>query len=345
MTMYAKMNKADIVLIAGDLFDSDYITKDAVNLLLHEFENNPTCKFVISPGDTDYYSDASVYGRISFPDNVYIFTSDVLSYFSFDDIGADVYGYAFMKPTLETNPFAGVKPQNSQTINILCGHGTLAVTGDKCPIKLSDIEYGGFDYIALGHDHNSSGIKRAGGVCYAYSGAVQGRNYDEPGHKGAVWLEVEKGNVSGRGVRFSTRRYESVTVDAEGAETAAEVMPQIRRAISDNKFGEDTLLKIKLTGDVYPEFSITGKFLREQLKNLCAVELDDYTLPIYGCQRGNDNTAISKSSIKGMFLERMLRLIEENSRGEETPAEAVTAARALRCGLAALRPGMGDNPR
>ena len=47
--MYAKMEKYDIVIIAGDLFDCEFVTRETMDLITSQFAANPDCKFVIAP--------------------------------------------------------------------------------------------------------------------------------------------------------------------------------------------------------------------------------------------------------------------------------------------------------
>lgn len=42
LTMYARMNKIDFLFLPGDLFDSDYASRDTVALMRREFANLPT---------------------------------------------------------------------------------------------------------------------------------------------------------------------------------------------------------------------------------------------------------------------------------------------------------------
>jgi len=39
MITYARMNNADLIIIAGDLFDSEYVTKETISILRREFES------------------------------------------------------------------------------------------------------------------------------------------------------------------------------------------------------------------------------------------------------------------------------------------------------------------
>ena len=184
MMLFAKTEGVDLMLMAGDLFDSDYAGRDTAALMAREFASNPKCKFIIAPGNHDPYTPDSIWARYQFPEHVYIFDTDKLSYFSFDDIGVDVYGYAFTGPSMQHNPFAGKRPRNPQRINLLCAHGDLGEpTSPYCPIALDDVQKSGFDYIALGHIHNTTGIERAGNTYYGYSGCLEGRDFGETGTK------------------------------------------------------------------------------------------------------------------------------------------------------------------
>ena len=170
LMFWAKTEQADIMLIAGDLFDSPHPTPDAVEFVVSQFASNPNCRFIISPGNHDFAASDSVYAKTTFPENVSVFTSQTLSCLHFDNIAGhavDVYGYAFTSPILDHNPFAGVTIPQSDTITLLCGHGTLgADNGKDCPIKTEDIVRSGFDYVALGHIHNNPGIQKIENTYY-----------------------------------------------------------------------------------------------------------------------------------------------------------------------------------
>ena len=326
MMMYAKMNGADIVLIAGDLFDSDFVTKETVSLILREFENNPDCRFIISPGNHDIYTVNSVYSRTVFPDNVYIFSTDVLSYFTFEEINTDVYGYAFVRNEMEKNPFAGLRPQNHNAINLLCAHGDMVSKSKDCPITKNEIESSGFDYVALGHIHNGNGLEKAGNVYYSYSGCLEGRDYGETGYKGALWIEMEKGKLEAREIRFSKRRYESEKLNITGASSMTDVLTHVRQLVADNKYAEDTALRVQFEGDVDPSLIISPSMLREQFKTLFELDIIDKTMPIF------DYTyLLNDPTIRGAFLNKILPILQNGS-----PEEQNIAARALRYGLSAI---------
>lgn len=331
MMTYARLNSVDIMLIAGDLFDNEYVTPDTVSIVLREFKDNKSCRFVISPGNHDPYTQNSVYDKIEFPLNVYIFNSESLSMFSFDDLETDVYGYAFTSSSLEYNPFAGRNPSNPGRINILCAHGELGVpVSHNCPIKLTDITSSTFDYVALGHIHNSGGIEHSTGVYYGYSGCIEGRDYGECGYKGALYGEVSKRNgvflADMRGLRFSKRRYEILNINLTGAVSEDKAYGMIYSAVAKN-YGEDTSLRLVLTGEVSPTVSLSGSVIRQKLEGgLFSLQIKNNTLPLFDYEM-----LVKDKTIRGEFFRRLLPLLKSSDREEREDA-----ALALRYGLSAL---------
>jgi DNA repair exonuclease len=332
MMLYAKTEGVDIMLMAGDLFDREYASRETAALLAHEFASNPGCRFVIAPGNHDPYTPESVYSRYTFPDNVYIFDSDKLSYFAFDDLGTDVYGYAFTAPSMKSNPFAGKHPRNPARLNLLCGHGELgAVSSQYCSIPLSDVRESGFDYIALGHIHNTQGIERSGNTYYGYSGCLEGRDFGETGHKGAVIATLDKPSggllrADIRGLRFSKRRYEVERLNVSGCNTESEVTVRLQKLIAEKKFGSDTALRCSLEGDVLPTLELSEKRIERSITGLFFLEVINRTLPMTDAEAlKNDPT------IKGTVYTLLLPKLREGS-----PEERECAARALHMVMDAL---------
>ena len=331
MMTYALFNEIDIMLMAGDIFDRDFATRETVALILRSFEENKNCRFVIAPGNHDPYTNDSVWTRAVFPDNVYIFDSEQLSYFSFDDLGVDVYGYAFCDVYMEKNPFAGREPENKNRLNLLCAHGdTYDMLSRKCPISESDILKSGFDYVALGHIHTTQGIECKNGVWFGYSGCLEGRDFGECGHKGAVLVEASKTNgkadIRVKGLKFSKRRYETISVNLTGVNGEEGMYAVISSAMGKN-YGDDTCLRITLSGSVPPDINISPSNIAEKIgAGLFSLEIKNKTLPLFESDKLIDDT-----TIRGELFRSLIPILQNG-----TEEERLTAADALRCGLAAL---------
>lgn len=330
MMLYAQMNNIDVMLMAGDLFDSDFVTRDTVSLMIREFAKNPKCRFIISPGNHDPYTAASVYSRIDFPDNVYIFDSESLSCFTFDDIGVNIYGYAFKSNELKS-PLIGFHAPESQYINLLCAHADIInPLSPQAYIPSKELEKSGFDYVALGHIHNSDGLSHTPeGMYYGYSGCIEGRDYGETGYKGAFVAELEKHSAvfsaNIKACRFSKRKYEVEKLDVSGSSDAEIILQAVKKLVSEKHYGDDTSLRIILYGDVSPELTISKSAFTEQLQ-LFDLDIVDNTAPLLDYEKlKNDPT------IKGAFFAELI----ENLRDED-PEKRETAALALRYGLAVI---------
>ena len=329
---YAKRSGADIVLLAGDLFDGNFVSWQTAELVTAAFASAPECRFVISPGNHDPYTPGSVYAKCRFPENVYIFSEPSLSRFSFPELDTDIYGYAFTSGTMSGNPFCGRTPERMSGINLLCAHGDVGVPlSHYCPVSESDIRDSGFDYCAFGHVHNGGEVSRAGNTYYAYSGCLVGRDFGETGEKGALELEIEKTNgiltLRHKFVPFSERVYEISDVDVSGCRDGHAVMQTARNAVTESGYGKNTLLRLGLTGSVPPSLDIDVGAVESALADmLYYVEAEDRTLPIYDAKQLE-----SDMTIRGAFFRELLPALEHGTAEERT-----AAAQALRVGLAAL---------
>lgn len=327
LTLSAKINNVDFLLIAGDLFDCEFVSKDTVALLCREFEAIPDCKVIIAPGNHDPYTNSSYYRLGEFPENVYIFDSPEISCFNFPEKNTTVYGWAFTEEHMTNCPLDGFSLENPDNINILVAHGDLdRPDSNYCPISsklLTDI---GFDYVALGHRHT---FEETGNGRIVYSGCLEGRGFDETGEKGAVLAALDKddaGRFAAKFLKFSRRRYSIEDLDISGALSNADVITKIEKLLGEIHYGDDLALRIYLTGEVSGDFKISPTFIAEQFSGLFLLEIIDRTLPILDKNKLRDDLTIKGAYFRA--LENMLLSDDKNERE--------IAAMALRYGLAAL---------
>lgn len=325
---YACEKGVDVLLIAGDLFDRDFVTRETISFLQKEFARfeNP---IVISPGNHDCCSPESIWMKKLFPENVHVFTTEDVQCFSLEK--CDVYGYAFTAPERRICPLQNHSVQNPDRINLLCAHGDLGVPlSPYCPISRGDLRAFGADYAALGHIHNPAAIEHCDGVVFGYCGCLEGRAPDETGPKGATLVEIEKnGNTADirtERLRFSRRRYETEETDCTGADTVAEIERRISAVIRDRDYGDDVLLRVILRGAVSPALPVDTHVLEERISGLFSVEILDETVPAISARDyENDRT------VRGEFYRILAQKIENGS-----PQERRVAAMALRYGLSAV---------
>ena len=323
---YVRMNSVDVLLIAGDLFDRGFVTRETLSIITREFSRVPGCRVVISPGNHDPYTQDSVYARVKFPENVYIFKETTQTRFEFPEINCDIYGYAFTGESLGASPVTATE-QNGR-VRLLCAHAHLdAPASPYAPVTTSQISAAGFDYAALGHVHNPSEPTEQGGCIIGYCGCLEGRGFDETGVKGAYCIEIgDDGSKTMRRLSFAHRRYESGTVSVTGATSSFDVKERIKSLIRERKFSDDTLLRVTLTGEIQPSLVISPSIIADGIDEVFAIEIRDATTPALDMEYLD-----SDPTVRGAFYRELKpRLYDPD------PDVRQTALRALRYGLAAM---------
>lgn len=318
----------DLVLLPGDLFDSGYAGPATARVLCEGFET-VACPVVICPGNHDPFTPQSIYATGKFPSNVHIFRSDEPSSFDFPALGADVWGAAFVRPTMEGSLMHRIPHLDGDRLHILCQHGdTRSMLSRSCPLNPRDIAYRGFCYAALGHVHVPGEPEVLSGCTVAYSGCPMGRSFDEPGWGGALIVTIEQNRrVTVERRRFATRRYEVEHLDINGLGTDADVASRLRSLIAARGYGADTSLRVILEGELSPETALSPQsILRRCGGGLEHLELRNRTLPIL------DAAYLEKDmTLRGALYRELLPLLS----GEDETLRR-RAADALRAGLSAI---------
>ena len=221
----ARKEKVDLVLLSGDILDSEHVYRTTAQALVQTLGEIP-CPVFLAPGNHDPYTPYSLYATLSWPENVHIF-SDHVEKVSLPDLNCVVYGYGFASSALETSPLEGFRVEDPDRINLMCLHGDLSPNSPYGPISESQIAASGLTYLALGHIHKASGLRRAGDTYWAYPGCPQGRGFDETGEKGVLLVRAEPGQVSADFVPLCRHRYERLTIDLTGKDPAAALRAEL----------------------------------------------------------------------------------------------------------------------
>lgn len=328
MMKTAAEEHVDLVLLPGDLFDSGYASPATAGVLREGFET-VSCPVVICPGNHDPFTPQSIYATGKFPPNVRIFSSDEPSAFDFPALGVDVWGAAFVRPTMEGALMHRIPHLDDGRLHILCQHGdTRSMLSRSCPLNPRDIAYRGFCYAALGHVHVPGEPEVLSGCTVAYSGCPMGRSFDEPGWGGALIVTIEQNRrVTVERRRFATRRYEVEHLDVTGLGTDADVAARLRSLISSRGYGGETSLRVILEGELSPETALSPQsVVRRCGGGLEYLELRDRTLPVF------DAAYLEKDmTLRGALYRELLPLLS----GEDEALRR-RAADALRAGLSAI---------
>ena len=331
MMQYVRDSSINVVLMSGDIFNTEYATNTTAEVLIREFNNCPETVFIIAPGKHDCYNDNPIYSSGRLPDNCYVFSSDKLSRFDFEEYNVTVYGWAFMNSELRENPLADRHVDDVSRVNLVCAYADLDGDIDSgiCPISMADIKRFGADYYAFGSRHEASKFSSVGGSKYAYAGSLECTGFEENGLGGVNLISVTYSDgelsIENKRVSFGHVRFETETLDITGVNTGNEIISRISRMISDKKYDNETALKVELVGTVDPKFVIPTNMEYDAF-GLYYFTMIDKTLPLYGTESLRRDMSVKGEVYRSFYPS----LISENE------SERLLAARAFRIALAAL---------
>ena len=263
----AKESKVKLILISGDLFDTPFCSS-LTRKTVFDAMKDVDCPIVIAPGNHDYYNKNGSYADKSLPENVFVFNSNELGRFDFDELGISVIGYAFTSDRFEENPLANEVPLSSENVNILCAHTEIGTAYLRyAPMSFSSIAKHGFVYAALGHVHNPSEPIRIENSLIAYSGFAQGRSFDELGDGGAyiVDIDLENKNATVERIMLSSMRYIIEKIDITSLDNDDDVANKIEDVINEKKYSEETALRVVLTGAIPSDYAINEAAITSKL--------------------------------------------------------------------------------
>ena len=313
----------DIMLVAGDIFDTNRIEDSLVNEIIEAFGQLTRTKVVIALGNHDPLTADSPFKNRKLSPNTYVLPENdyVLD---FESLGCRVYGSSFGSVYKTGSDRFFITADDDDKINLMVLHGETRadLSSSYRSITKNFIEESGMDYIALGHNHKRSEVVKLGSTRFAYSGCIEGQGYDEDGEKGVYLGNVTKLGADLKFIPLAKRTHHCLDVDVSGDKTATEAIKEAIVSASSNP--KDDLFRITLKGNVDPETVINVNELSAKLSS------EVYNL------RLKDRTGIKvdlellakENSLKGKFVSEMLKRISE---AEESQKQLFINA--LRIGL------------
>jgi DNA repair protein SbcD/Mre11 len=341
--------KVDLVLVCGDLFDSNSQPKRSFERAATELGRlaQRLIQVVVIPGTHDCYDAASIYRVFDLaelsgapPDSVLVtLLTDTRPSVDFPQLGVTVRAKVFSTKRAPESPIPAmtVKPDEesvkAHNWQIGMAHGSFAVPGrfDNDDVTFTDAEVAqsGLDYLALGHWH-SYREGRAGRTVWAYSGAPEpvALDQDGAGQVALVNLEERDGvrrvTVEPRTVgRTTFRRLE---VDAATLQSQAELWNRLRELADPN-----LVLDARVVGMRSPQLDLNVEELERQLADsFFRVRVRDVSIaPLH------DSVTAPADTVQGAFMLNFRTRIAEAETAGETE-RAAELAEALRLGMLLL---------
>ncbi len=305
--------KVDVVLVAGDLFDSNTQPRRSVERVAAELRRLVAAKIrtVIIPGTHDVYDRSSLFrvhdlaamaGSTPDDDLVTVLTPDRPSvHLAACDVV--VHGPVFATKRAPYSPLRDLKVATGDgdaTWHVGMVHGSLAIPDrtdrDEVVITRAEIEATGLDYLALGHWHSALQGK-AGATTYAYSGAPEPVAVTQDGAGKVLLVQLET-TAGARSVTIDERqvgrtRFDKLDIDAAALAGQPELVQQLAA-----RADPDLVLDVRLTGVRPDELDVSTAEVEDQLKgSFLKLRVRDTSVPALTA-----GTLPSADTIPGAFI-------------------------------------------
>ena len=237
MVEYAQNAQINVIILAGDVFDSDTPFKKDKDFFYSVVRNNPQIDFLYLRGNHDVSADYEG-EHIA---NLKVFSNKWTSYsygnvvISGIEISAENSSALYSSLSLDKDK-----------INIVTLHGDIGDASGKDKINKKKLRDKNIDYLALGHIHKHRMEKLDDRGTYCYSGCLEGRGFDELGDHGFVVLDIDK-KVLPTFVPFAKRKIIEADADVSGVRDGYEAYSAVKSAVS---FDKENIYRINLKGEL-----------------------------------------------------------------------------------------------
>jgi DNA repair exonuclease SbcCD nuclease subunit len=178
-------HEVDMLVIAGDFFDSARVRDDAVAQAFDELKR-VGCPVVMIPGNHDCVDKYSIYNRAdprSAGGHVYFAGDPDGEELFYDHLSLAIWARGIENHDPSHQPLAGFKPAHPDHWRVVVTHGHYvpdgAVSDRSSRIHQHELARLECDYVALGHWHRHTDVS-AGGVLAFYSGSPSDSGSEGP---------------------------------------------------------------------------------------------------------------------------------------------------------------------
>ena len=317
ITSIARERNADALLIAGDLFEDEYVVRATLERTFGTIAELAPTPVFISPGNHDPAVPGSPYLTAPLPSNLKVFTDRDIERVELDGKNSAIFGLGFASRHERSQLLKGFRVEGGAAINVLLAHGAVFLSaegqaGDYNPIDPADLRASGADYCALGHYHRAQDVwSDERGLRAAYPGSPEPMRFGHDGEFGVLLVEIEAGGpINVERIRTQKRSYSRLDLDISACGDAAAVDREILRVLGDPML-EGGLVELILRGTVQPGFGFDADTYSGAIARFFDFRLVDRTVPDF------DLEAISREgTARGAFCRAMLAGIEAEE-GEE----------------------------
>lgn len=257
----AILNKSDVFIIAGDLFDSLNPSKSTVLFAINAIKRLVDERIYVAliAGNHDYICDQSVY---MLPDwnilnSKYFKLYKGKEEWFIEDLDLSIFGSSILKSTSSADQLENI-PDLKGKYSIGVFHGSVDILDVKnYPLKLDLIKKSPFNYIALGDWHSMLEVTKNAW----YSGAIEILKKDQSSVGKILFITMDENALRVEPYVVGKIVIENVEIDISTMKSNSQILKYIEEHISNNVF-----LNLELKGIRDVDFDFSVNALEEVLK-------------------------------------------------------------------------------
>ena len=299
---YIKLNGIEFLFISGDLYEHKYVKISTIEYINNLFKQIPNTRIYIAPGNHDPITKNSYYNKYNWNSNVKIFNSKIEI---IEEPEIDIYGFGFDDFYCKNSEIENIEIKDKNKINILITHGTIdggnIEEKEYNPLKRTELEKKGFNYIALGHIH-----KPDYSTNIVYPGSTISLGFDEFGKHGMIEGILEKNKLDVKFIPLDEEEFKEIEINVSNIFSKEELIEKINNLkIKNNEY-----IKIILTGN--RNFEINKYEILKYIINNRIIKIKNNT-KIFN----NLETLSNEYTLKGIFVKKMLERIKKKELSEK----------------------------
>jgi DNA repair exonuclease SbcCD nuclease subunit len=240
---YALNEKADLVIISGNLFDNHEVSKNLQDFTASQLRRLNPIPVIVLPGNRDSIADTSFWRTwegIRQPSNIYLLSDKKKPFLKIPALDCTIYGvaYAGQDDGKISQKRLGPLQNSKYHVATICGNMADLGGGDAAAEIL-----GQYDYVALGGQSAFLDLS-CPNYRAAFSGAPEslGFNDNNAGNLALIQIEGPKKAIVSR-VPFGKFEWKQVEYQAKEIANNEDLLQKIRE-----QAGPDTFLQAKLSG-------------------------------------------------------------------------------------------------
>lgn len=262
--------KVDLLVIAGDLFDSPYPATVDVTHVVQQLGRltEQDIRVAITPGNHDRLENGSVFAGDAFKSleqngNCKIFRNPA-EVWEVEQLQTAVYGTGTKERVTKQSPLAKLAVKTELPNKVGVFHGSLDITKDdgNAPIKKEDLAKTGLDYVALGDWHSTLDVS-SGGVTAWYSGSPEMLQSSQQGAGRILQVTIDDGKTSVKQLQSGKRKAYTHTIQLTSEVKAADIVAEVAKHAKPHDF-----VVLQMEGTIAPgaetDADAVVKLLEEQ---------------------------------------------------------------------------------